>query len=446
MSIKKAILILVASAVMLAVESEPIRALPLGQSSDPPGEALPGNGEEGVAQGLAATSDSSLVGYNFVIYNDGTLTEVYPAVAYNSDRQEYLVVWYNDRDGCDDIRAQRVSKNGALVGVAFYISAGCDHNRRFPDVAYSSQQKQYLVVWENEHPTTGYSIRGKRVSGTGAVLDSNDIVIQGESGLYTPVSPAVAYASTADRYLVVWSETWHPMPLAHYIVAQVVTPSGSLEGSEVTVSATDDKPRQNPDLAYNRARNEFLVAWQQKHTSWDIYGARVKMAGGAGVLGAPFAISTDAKDEVAPAVGAIPQSAGDGQYLVIWDHRHSSTDGDIHARMVAGGGTPGSFIIVSEPTVDQTYPAVAGNESGQRYLVTWSWQETAPPFVWSHISGCTVSLGGSVGKETSIGRLLANHPAVAAGPLGDFLVVFEYMGGIYGQLWGNRVYLPLVVR
>ncbi|HDN78827.1 MAG TPA: hypothetical protein ENG33_00005, partial [Chloroflexi bacterium] len=41
---------------------------------------------------------------------------VYGSVAYNPDWQEYLVVWYNDRPGNDDIQAQRVSKDGNLVG------------------------------------------------------------------------------------------------------------------------------------------------------------------------------------------------------------------------------------------------------------------------------------------------------------------------------------------
>jgi uncharacterized protein YlbG (UPF0298 family) len=124
-------------------------------------------------------------------------------MAYNSQRQQYLVVWYNDRAGCDDIRAQRVFKNGTLAGGPFYISAGCTADRRYPDVTYNSKHDQYLVVWEHYDAAEGYSIKGRRVSGAGQVLDTTDITIRGWSNLYTPVKPAVAYAYTSDRYLVV---------------------------------------------------------------------------------------------------------------------------------------------------------------------------------------------------------------------------------------------------
>jgi hypothetical protein len=62
------------------------------------------------------------------------LQEGRPAVAYNTQWQEYLVVWNNDRAGNDDIRAQRLTKTGAPIGVPFYISAGEGAERRYPDV------------------------------------------------------------------------------------------------------------------------------------------------------------------------------------------------------------------------------------------------------------------------------------------------------------------------
>jgi hypothetical protein len=82
------------------------------------------------------------IGNWFIISGDGE-QEVFPVVAYNSQRQEYLVVWYNDRAGNDDIRAQRLSKYGAPLGGPFYISAGSGADRRYPDVAYNSVQDQY---------------------------------------------------------------------------------------------------------------------------------------------------------------------------------------------------------------------------------------------------------------------------------------------------------------
>lgn len=128
-------------------------------------------------------------------------------------------MWWNDRPGNDDIGAQRLDKHGHKIGGTIFISAGPGHERRYPDVAYNTQSQQYMVVWENLQQGGYKSIRARRLTGTGASLDANDIVITGDSNLYTPVRPAIAYASTSNRYMVVWAETWHSTPLQIYIYA-----------------------------------------------------------------------------------------------------------------------------------------------------------------------------------------------------------------------------------
>lgn len=443
--------ILLTCVVVLAVGARPTRALP-----ERPALAeemlLLDDGSELVVRELGAVTapNENTIGYTFVIRNEAE-TEQRPAVAYNSDRQEYLVVWYNDRPSCDDLWAQRVSTGGTLVGGAFYISAGCDDNRRNPDVAYNRQAKEYLVVWEFEDGTGFDGIYGRRVSDTGAVLGTSDIQIRGKGATFTPVSPAVAYASTADRYLVVWAETWHPSPITYEILAQVVTPSGSLEGGIVSVSK-DTKSREDPDLAYNRARNEFLVAWRQDFGAGDgdIYARRVKMAGGMDVLGDSFAVCTLGNDDHAPAVVALPYPAGIGQYMVAW-MVNPGVDGDILARQVPGDdGSLSGYVFVAVSGADETNPAVTGNESGRHYLVTWS-RPSDPPLGFNYINGLTVSAEGKMSEEINVGGCFADYSAVAAGPSGDFLVVFEDKAltanvGIYGQLGGNRIYVPLVLR
>jgi len=71
-----------------------------------------------------------------------------PSIAYNPDRQEYLVVWYNERPVYPDIKAQRVGVDGQLVGGPCYIAGGEGAKRRYPDVVYNPTHQEYLVVWE----------------------------------------------------------------------------------------------------------------------------------------------------------------------------------------------------------------------------------------------------------------------------------------------------------
>lgn len=398
--------------------------------------------------GPKAASASGPIGSAFVIRADSE-QEVYPALAYNSQREEYLAVWYNDRAGCDDIRAQRVSRNGTLVGGPFYISAGCNDDRRYPDVAYNSKHNEYLVVWEH-YDGLWYNIHGRRVSGTGQVLDTTDIVIISGSNMLTPANPAVAYAYTSDKYLVVWQEAFHPT-ITTSIVGQVVSSSGSLDGTSFTISQDPSgSPRREPDVAYNRHANRYLVVWQQKAGAlWDIHGQQVH--GGGGLYQSDITIAYYTKSSTAPAVAAIPTTPTNYKFLVVWELLYAPNDRDIFGRLVAEDGTPGTDFWISWANgLDESSPAVAGTESNLQYFVVW---RHPLGVVDKPIRGRAISHGGAlVGQVAEFSGVNADYPAVAAGPVGDFLVawqdqpVFATNTNIYGQLWGNRVYLPMILK
>jgi hypothetical protein len=376
--------------------------------------------------------------------------EVMPQIAYNSQRQEYMVVWYNDRAGCDDIRAQRVSKYGTLVGGPFYIAAQCTPDRRFPDVTYNSASDQYLVVWEQYDASSGNSIRAKRVSGTGQVLDTNELIIRSYGyNTYTPEKPAVAYASTSDRYLVVWSETWHPLPITYGIYGQIVDAAGNLDGNKFIISE-GSQPREEPDLAYNRHANRYLVVWQlDTGTLMDIHGQQVH--GGGGLYQSDITIAYYTKSSTAPAVAAIPTTPNEVKFLVVWEIDYAPNDRDIYGRMVSEEGTPGTDFWVSWSTgVDESSPAIASSESNLQYFVTWRHPQGV---IDKPIRGRAISYQGALLGQTAVfSGVAADYPAVAAGPTGDFLTVWQDQSisvtntNIYGQLWGNRIYIPIVVR
>jgi hypothetical protein len=394
------------------------------------------------------------IGYNFVIRNDNGLVEEHPAIAYSTQRQEYLVVWYNDRPGNDDIRGQRVSKNGTLVGGPFFISAGAGAERRYPTVAYNSKNDQYLIVWEHNDGLWN-SIRARRVSGAGVVLDTTDIVITSGSNIITPGRPAVEYASTSDKYLVVWTETFHPLPIQRDILGRVVSSSGAPEGSQFVISKDPGNiPRESPVLAYNRKRNEYLVVWQQYYSSSIdfIIGRRVT-GGGVTLNPAEIFIHTVTVSSTNPAVAALPNATADGQYLVVFELLYTPGDHHIYSRFVSGQGVLGAGQYIGWSLEDETHPAIASSEVSNQYLVAWS-RPTSPPIVYDYIAGRSVSTTGAlIGAEKYIGGFpLADHAAVASGTSGDFLVAFKDRqppsvdSGIYGQLWGNRTYLPLTLR
>ena len=395
------------------------------------------------------------VGNNFLISNESPLVEVNPSVAYNSTRSEYLAVWYNDRPGNDDIRAQRIAKDGRLLGGPFYISAaGAGIDRRYPDVVYNVKGDQYFIVWEHQESSYGYSIHGRRVSGTGLVLDANDIVIRSAgANLYTPAKPAIAYAYTSDKYLVVWEETWHPMPISTSVYGQKVLATGALEGNIIPISEdAGGHFRTNPDLAYNIGRNEYLVAWEQLDPDPNLIDIDIRRVTGEGLP--LFPVSTTIAYftvlSTAPAVAALPVSP-DGQYLVVWELHYSPTDWDIIGSLVSPDGMPQPTFDIATTNVNETAPAVTGSQSRGQYLVIWK-QLPNPSLILTNIQGRLISTAGSLLDDPiNIGGLVADQPSVVGGPTGDFLTVFDDIplaadSGIYGQLVGNRVYIPLAKK
>jgi hypothetical protein len=372
--------------------------------------------------------------------------EVSPSIAYNSQRQEYLVVWYNDRAGCDDIRAQRLRWDGSLIGPSFYINAGCPQNRRYPDVVYNSAADQYLVVWEQQDASNGYSIRARRVSGLGEVLNSSDIVIRDDGSImYTPLNPAVAYDPAVGMYLVVWEEIWHST-ITSTIYGQRLSNSATLDGSRLIISEGSDA-RQQPDLAYNQHANCYLVVWQQKNGSeWEIRGRFVYGDGSLGTIEKDIADASTIS-YTAPAVAASPLGSTDYAFFVVFESSDTTSDMVIYGRMVNEYGQHStSYYGVGDDLSYNSSPAVASMDSTNgSYLVVWRCEN---PLGDASIRGSLVIGDTWFYPVYEFFGVYTKRPAIARGLNGDFLVAWQDLPltseNLMGQLWGNRVYLPVI--
>src|SRR6185436_1207444 len=91
-----------------------------------------------------------------------------------------------------------VPARAALVGGTLQISGG---GGRFPDVAYSTVSRKYLVVWVDYNVTR---IFGRLVGGDGAMSGGSFVISEaGFGGLY----PAIACNSASNEFLVTCDDT-----------------------------------------------------------------------------------------------------------------------------------------------------------------------------------------------------------------------------------------------
>ena len=126
------------------------------------------------------------------------------------------------------------------------------------------------------------------------------------------VMPKVAYSRAEEEFMIVWF-TAHPSVPA-YISGRRMTasdgtfPSTSTSGSDFTISDPTDV-RVRPEIAYNLARNEYLVVYDDMQ---DVFATRFT---GKGVsLGdGEFGIATWSGAEIKSSVAACRET---DQYLV----------------------------------------------------------------------------------------------------------------------------------
>jgi hypothetical protein len=363
-----------------------------------------------------------------------------PQVAYNSQHNEYLVIWENIQAGDHhDIYGQRVSASGQLLSW-FAISAG-SNNRVDPALAYDHIHDRYLVVWSYDFYGDGsdQDIRGRFVSWDGSSLGDEFIISDSTVSEY---HPKVAYGQSINAFTVVWMSVDTDIP--EYISArQVWAENGTFPGPTWIVSQGADD-RDFPDIAYNLTRNEWLIVWTQwVLTDWDIYG--VRLTGGGIPLGSGnFAIYATSAEEMRPSVAACRLN---DQYLVVLEKDAGGATGfDIWMRYLDGDGLPGAIFEVSANPVPEKFPDVACSYSG--YLLAWQVLYSGSLFGINARDagddGFTRDPVAVWGPQTGQNR---TRPAIGAGKT-QFLIAWEHQashsGPIYQDIYG-RIYTPYAV-
>lgn len=385
---------------------------------------------------------------------DSALQETQPSIAYNTQRNFYLVVWSNDRLGNDDIQAQKVGADGNLMGGPFYISAGPGNDRWNPDVTYDSVNDRFLVVWEdydNASLIKGKSIRAKRVDGTGSVMDSNDLIIRAENTtFYTPSSPAVAFSTTSNRYLVVWHEVTHVGTITQSIYRLVLKPDGNLEGIPEEISGST-KTHSAPDIAYNSSVNRYMVVWQEYNSTTFFYDIKGKQVEGNGTLWGEIKTYGDSgKAHQGLVVAVLPNERSGRTFAIAWTYQQGIFVGYGSVFPNNDGIKKGeSYAYWAGSSYTLNHIAIAANQRTGTYLMAFQFdkgvmdksidvRETDHTFHWEEV----FSISGPAN----------DFPEIASGSTIESLVVWQAQPlsithtNIYGQIFETHFssYLPLI--
>ncbi len=116
------------------------------------------------------------------------------SIAYNSTNDEYLAVWNKSGDNIIvSVYAQRLDKSGTPIGNPVMVSQNSSH----PAVAYNPQTNEYLVVFETIIALTGSVIYGISLDASGSPITHSGGVLMNQAG-----SPKIVYNFLDDSYLL----------------------------------------------------------------------------------------------------------------------------------------------------------------------------------------------------------------------------------------------------
>ena len=125
-----------------------------------------------------------------------------PVVAYNPLLDEYLVVWVTEAAvGDDDLWGSIVSWNGSSVGARFPINLNVDL-QTLPALAFNPNAGEYLVVYTNYWFSGLGDVAAQRVAGDGTLLSWANVATSSSGHRFTP---SVAFHPGLDQYLIAYT-------------------------------------------------------------------------------------------------------------------------------------------------------------------------------------------------------------------------------------------------
>jgi hypothetical protein len=377
-----------------------------------------------------------------------TVENYNPAVAYNSRRGEFLVVWEDSYGAQVNVHARIVTRDGTRKN-DFIVASNPNQMNWLPDVAYSPVEDEYLVVYTYNLTANDYDIWGRRISGDGSSM-SSEFAINTDTGKQW--YPAVAYNSANDEYLVVYENYWSNS--LRDIAAQRIKASGGSLLSWRNIATAPNTIRRLPDVAYNAERNEYLIAYTYQTTPLGDSDIRGRISDASmSTLSGELQITPSG----APPQDGVALAAGPDEYLAVWGEDYGASKASIWGRRVGGTGSLNFFIkLADDAGKRRVEPAVGFGQRG-RYLVAWRY-EVGGSQAWD-VYARTVLEGQNSPEDVEfiVDDTMGSQrsPAVACVPSGPCLVVYEdnWPGtgspdfDIGGHLVGySRAFLPTILR
>ncbi len=388
------------------------------------------------------------VAEEFLVNSYTTSRQSDPALAM-APSGDFVVVWTSDGSHGDDtestgVQGQRYSSGGIELGSQFQVNSYNTGAQFGADIAMTPNG-DFVVVWTSNGSSGGdtesASVQGQRYSSDGIPLGT-----QFQVNAYTPRAqrnPRVVVDENGD-FVVVWFSTGlaNYGGVRHNIQGQRYSSDGSTISSRFTVH--QNIYEYGPDGIAMATDGEFLVVWNAFPGTTSSIQAR-RYSREASPLGSQFRVNTeDVGFNYAGEVATRPH----GGFAFAWNRSHDTIDSVQYQRFSFHGNPIDTQLQVNTTFGDDPSGSVdIGTNSDGGSVVVWRTRDVifaggppanyvpgihgrrvssddGPPDYSQFFVDVDVDDGGSV----DFGR-----PVVAVDERGDFVVVWDRDGNIYGR-------------
>jgi hypothetical protein len=376
-------------------------------------------------------------------------------VAYNSVRNQFLIVWEERTLSEIEIFGRILGADGAPVAGAFRISRTVlpdipGFESFDPAVAYDPERDRYGVVWAGDDSVDGeMEIFLQVLTGDGALIEPDGdpttvpvhVSFMGDNTTnFQAAAPDVAYrpdtdgVGNSDAWIVAWSGDDVDDQNEIFTSRIPATLAFSFEFPVSDVGATGGDAF-DPSIVVLPGSEDHVVAWEGSTTGTDneIYARRVTTSG---FLRGQTRISVMGGVNDFGADPSITVDSANSQLLVAWRGDDVDTDNEVFVQrldlgigqigaddqQVSSAGPAGSGSLFTV-----TQPSAVYNPALQRYLVTWIGTDDGRPGLSNderELMGTVLDAGGTEAapQDFTISRMGADNDEDAT-PLDASLAV-----------------------
>jgi hypothetical protein len=145
------------------------------------------------------------LGQNFRVNDDDSSVYVYQGMsAIASDALgNFIITWVDDRNGNDDIYAQRYTLAGALIGSNFQVNDDTGKSGQGNPAIAIEASGNAVITW-NDSRNGNYDVYAQRFNSSGSKIGTNSLVNNSQSSVYGQILPTVA--ATSSKLYFAWED------------------------------------------------------------------------------------------------------------------------------------------------------------------------------------------------------------------------------------------------